>query len=48
MDTQGPVVTDPDKQPVSQVRAAGKAKGDANIVDLISEQRLPFSQYGMQ
>ena len=46
MDAQGPVVTDLDKQPVSQVCAAGKAREDADVADLASEQRLPFSEYG--
>lgn len=46
MDAQGTVVTDPDKQPLSQVCVAGKAREDANIADLVSEQRLPFSKYG--
>lgn len=46
MDAQGPVVTDPDKQPLSQVCVAGKARQDANVADLVSEQRLLFFRYG--
>lgn len=46
MDTQGPVVMDPAKQPVSQVCVAGKAREGANVADLASEQRLLFSKYG--